>query len=307
VIGEAAALCAAMSWAGGSHLFERLSRRDPVSPWALNTGKCLAAAVLFALTRLVLVGPTLPAVGARPLAWLAASGVAGLALGDAAYFGALLALGTRRALLLLSTAPVFATVGGALWLDEAVRPRDGAAILAVLAGVALVVHERTPAPAGEAVARVPVRGVLLGLGAGLGQAAGSLMSRKVVASGINALDTSLVRLTFGLLGLLVVGVASRSVVPWARELARPRLAASIAASAALGSYLGIWLSQLAIARAASIGVASTLLATSPIFALPLGRWLNAEKITVRATLGTLVACLGLMLLTFGQEDPGGRH
>jgi drug/metabolite transporter (DMT)-like permease len=128
-----------------------------------------------------------------------------------------------------------------------------------------------------------------------------------MAGGVDALDASLVRLVFGLLGLLVVGVASRSVVPWARELARPRLAASIAASAALGSYLGIWLSQLAIARAASIGIASTLLATSPLFALPLGRWLNAEKITVRATLGTLVAFLGLMLLTFGQEDAGGRH
>jgi hypothetical protein len=34
--------------------------------------------------------------------------------------------------------------------------------------------------------------------------------------------------------------------------------------------------------------------------LPLGRWLNAEAITLRALGGTLLACAGLSLLTFGH-------
>ena len=122
-------------------------------------------------------------------------------------------------------------------------------------------------------------GVLLGVGSGAGQAAGSLISRAAMTAGASPLDTVLVRLPAALAGIVILAGVSGRLAAWTRPLARPRLLAAIAGAAFVGTYLGIWLAQLAIGKASSTAVASTLLATSPIFALPLGRWLDGERIT----------------------------
>jgi drug/metabolite transporter (DMT)-like permease len=293
-----------MCWAVGSHLWGRVGRGADIPAGALNLGKCAAAALAFAVTGLVIGGRILPTLPARSLAWLSLSGVIGLTLGDSAYFGAMAILGVRRALLLLSTAPVFVAIGGALWLHEPPDQYQAAAILAVLAGVAIVVDEQASSPSDDSAqpgTRRAALGVVLGVGSALGQAGGSLTSRLAMAGGVSALDTALVRLPAGLLGMVIVAGVSGRLVPWARSLARPRLLASIAVAALVGTYLGIWLAQLAIGRSSSTAVASTLLATSPIFALPLGRWLNAERLTRRALVGTLLACAGLAGLSFGKS------
>lgn len=298
LIGEVAAVCAACCWAVGSHLFGRIGVTTRLPAGAMNLGKCITAGVLFAVTSAALTGHFIPHLPQRSLAWLALSGVVGLALGDESYFRAILTIGVRRALLLLSMAPVFTAVGGALFLGEALTIRDAVAIGAVLVGVAVVVYEEEP----SANRRVlTASGLLFGLGAGLGQAVGSLMSRAGMSAGVSALDAALVRLSAGIAVLLLLSIARRQIVSYARALAPPRVLLAIAGTATVGTYAGIWLSQYAIGHANSTAIASTLLATSPIFALPLGRWLNAEPITSRAVAGTALACAGLSLLTFGQS------
>jgi len=315
MIGELAALGASCCWAVGSHLFGRIGRSGEVPPGAMNLGKCLTAMALFALTASVIGavgGHVVPIVSLRAAGWLLASGFVGLALGDGAYFQAIVTIGVRRALLLLSTAPVFAAIGGALWLGERLGVREWAAILAVMLGVGVVVEERdaSPAPgndrasslpAAPAPTRLTTAGVLFGVAAGLGQAAGSLMSRAAMAEGVTALDAALVRLPAGVVGIVILAVLSRRLVGYTRALRRSGVMGAVAGSAAIGTYLGIWLSQFAIGHAESTAVASTLLATSPIFALPLGKWLNADRISPRALGGTMVACAGLMLLTLGRK------
>ncbi|MFT3767642.1 MAG: DMT family transporter [Minicystis sp.] len=305
VIGEASAIGAAVCWAVGSHLFGRIGRDVP--PGAMNLGKCASALVMFAAAGLVMTGRLVPSPPAATLPWLVGSGVVGLAIGDSAYFGAMALIGVRRALLLLSTAPVFAAVGGALFLGEALGRREIAAIAAVLLGVGVVVNEqdgsaKSPAAGGLASSpRVSLAGVLYGGVAGLSQAVGSLMSRFAMTSGVNPLDTSLVRLTAGVGAMILVAGLTGRIGGWGRTLGRPRLLAAIGGLAFVGTFCGLWLSQIAIGRASSTAVASTLLATSPIFALPLGRLLNAERVTLRALGGTALAVAGLVGLTLGKS------
>jgi drug/metabolite transporter (DMT)-like permease len=302
MIGEAAALAAAACWAVGSHLFGRVGRAGEVPPGALNLAKCVTATAMFAATGLAVLGRAHPVVPSASLPWLLVSGVIGLALGDSAYFAAMATIGVRRALLLLSTAPVFAAIGGAVFLHEPIGLRELASIAAVMIGVAVVVNEQSgPLPHGLAVTpRATAIGLLYGLGAGLGQAAGSLLTRTAMGLGASSFDTALLRLCAGVVAMLAIAALTGRAKPWARTLARPRLLAAIAASAFVGTYLGMWLSQVAIGRSSSTAVASTLLATSPIFALPLGRWLEKERVTARALGGTALAVAGLCALTLGK-------
>lgn len=295
MIGEVAGLCAAACWAVGSLLFARLGRRT--SPEAMNLGKCIAAGSLLGATGL-LIGWGSP-IGGVAMAWLLASALAGLTIGDTAYFGALVRLGMAPGLLLLSSAPVFTALGGWLFLGEALSGRDLAGIAAVTAGVALVATAPARGPTAEPSGlRTDQRaaGVALGILAALGQASGSLLSKQAMSLGVTPVQAGGLRLLMGgaALGLILAmrGRAPRVV----RELATERTWLKIVGAGMIGSYAGIWLAQIAIDRAKTTGVAATLLATSPIFALPIARFAG-EPIGLRAVLGALVGVGGIALLT----------
>ncbi|MEO7330900.1 MAG: DMT family transporter [Minicystis sp.] len=303
IVGNAAALVAAFCWAVGSHLFGRIGRRGDVPAASMNLGKCITAMALFWIAGVVINGRIFPSMPLGKAALLFVSGIIGLSLGDGAYFKAILSIGVRRSLLLLSMAPVFTALGGALFLDEALHLRDAAGILAVVVGVAVVVYEQQALRDGSLALEPPklsAIGLLFALGAAVGQAAGGLMSRLAMADGMSALDSALVRLPGGLLGIVVLAIGTGRLRHTARVLRNPRLFGAIAAASVVGTFIGIWLSQYAISHAASTAIASTLMAMSPVFALPLGYFLNRERISLRAVVGTLSAVGGLSLLTLGR-------
>ena len=65
----------------------------------------------------------------------------------------------------------------------------------------------------------------------------------------------------------------------------------------LGTFLGLWLQQVSL-KWASTGVSQTLLATSPLFVLPLAAW-TKEQVSARAVVGAIVALGGVALLFTG--------
>jgi drug/metabolite transporter (DMT)-like permease len=300
-IGEMAALAAAAAWAIGSTLFSRIGR--DVSPFAMNLGKCLTAGVMLLGTYVIVRGPHVSApIGS--LGWLALSAIAGLTIGDTAYFNALVRLGVARAILLLSTAPVFAAIGAAVFLGEPLTLRSAIGICVTLAGITLTVGSSAPARAVDAtstIAEAPNRertlaGIAFGLISGIGQASGSLLSKHAMQSGIDPLLTSSGRLLIGGLSLALISAARGSGRTVARELAKDRAWLRIAGAGFVGSYCGIWLSQIALAQTPSAGVASTLLATSPVFALPIAHLMGDEPIRARGVIGVLITVGGIGIL-----------
>lgn len=301
-MGYFVALLAAATWAVGSVLFARIGRGT--SPLAMSVGKSLFAGALLAATGALLGGGALSA----PLeahAWLLFSAIAGITIGDTAYFSAIVRIGVPRAIVLLSTAPIFAAVLGALFLDEHLGARGAAGIAVTLAGVALVVwrKEEAAAPGGDAAAEAsapaPARvaaGLAFGVLSGLGQASGSVLSKRAMALGIEPVSAGGIRLLVGGVVLAVAAALAGRAAPVVRELAKDRAWARIAGASLVGSFAGIWLSQVALHRTASVGVASTLLATSPVFALPLAHFLGQERLRPVAAVGAAVAVGGIALL-----------
>jgi len=69
----------------------------------------------------------------------------------------------------------------------------------------------------------------------------------------------------------------------------------IGTGAFFGPFLGVWLSLVA-ARFTAVGVAATIMATTPILLIPIVMVTERYRPSVRAFLGTLVAIAGVALL-----------
>ncbi|TVP65035.1 MAG: DMT family transporter [Leptolyngbya sp. LCM1.Bin17] len=295
--GELAALSAAFLWAVASVMFGRLGQRLP--PLGLNLAKGAIAIVLLLVTLVLLRRPPAGLDG-WAVGLLLISGGVGIGLGDTLYFAAINQLGPRRAILLETLAPPMAALIALGFLGETLTGTAWAGIGLTLAGVSWVVAERVPPVKGMPPGPDGYRGVVYGILAALGQAVGAVLSRLVLAeTAVDPLWSSLVRLLAGLsiiLGLLRWrGQGMTPLTP----LRSPRLLATVALTAFLGTYLAIYLQQMALKYAAT-GIAQALTSTSPLFILPLAA-AAGEPVSPRAVAGAIVALGGISLLV--QASP----
>jgi len=296
LLGEVAALSAALAWAVAAVWFERVGRQ--VRPMELNLLKG-SGALLLMLATLLLTGDWFAHLPPLALVLLLLSGALGIGLGDSAYFEALRRLGVRRALLLGTLAPPMTALLGLL-LGETLSFSAWAGVLLTSAGVAWVITERTPG--NTAVQQSDVRrGVLFGVAAALAQAGGAILSRLVfLQTTVSPLQSAILRLAAGVALLFVLLLVQRQALLGWRKLPQARqLLGWLALAVLVGTFLAIWLQQISF-KLAPTAIAQTLLATSPIFGLPIA-WRMGEKLSPRAILGVLVAVGGVMLLFLGPQ------
>ncbi|MEL6440476.1 MAG: DMT family transporter [Cyanobacteria bacterium J06621_8] len=287
-IGEIAALSAALLWAISSVIYSRLGLK--ISPLQLNFYKGLVAIALITITILIQGGvPT--NLTAATFGWLFLSGVIGIGLGDTAYFAALNTLGPRRTLLMETASPPMGALLALIFIGEALATSAWCGILITILGIAWVISERNP------LDRLGLsrKGITWGILAAIAQATGAVISRfALTQSDISPLASTFIRLVGGtviVLALILLPTARQATGKW--RLSWRGL--GIIAIASFGStYLGIWLQQTSL-KFAPTGIAQTLLATSPLFILPLVA-LQGEKISLRAILGVGVALAGIALM-----------
>jgi drug/metabolite transporter (DMT)-like permease len=290
VRGEVAALAAAFVWAVSTVIFGRLGKS--LSPLVLNLAKgCIAIALI--VVTLVLRANLQPELPSAAVFWLLLSGAIGIGLGDTAYFKAINGLGARRALLMESLAPPLAALLALVFLGEQLSAIAWMGIFLTILGVAWVISERVPVVDGAS----PHLGwgVAWGLLAALGQASGAVMSRGALADTVvDPLWSGLLRIVAGVVVLVFLVGWRGQVRAKLRPLRSRQLLPVVALAAFLGTYLGIWLQQISF-KYTPAGIAQALLATSPLFVLPIAAVMG-DRITWRAVLGVLVAIGGIWLL-----------
>ena len=226
---------------------------------------------------------------------LAVSGVIGILLGDTFNFAAVGRIGPRRAGAIFAlNAPMAAMLGWAV-LGEALPWQAVAGIGVTALGVALAIlgRPRVGAHRLEALQGGLFFGVLFGLGAAFGQAAGSLIARPVMVAGIDPYLASLLRV--GASGL-VMGVMAATPLAPARPVAVTRQAVLLTAlTAVIGLLIGMTLFLYAL-QGSKTGIIATLSATSPVIILPL-LWLRTgQRPSMLSWCGAALAVAGLALI-----------
>jgi drug/metabolite transporter (DMT)-like permease len=224
----------------------------------------------------------------------------GLILGDGSLFHAFLLIGPRKSMVLMTLVPVISTVAAWMLLGEILLPIEIVAILITVGGIAWVVLEKEPEqPVDEQVAedntRNRILGVLLGIGGATGQALGLVAAKRGLVGDFPALSATMIRMIVAAVVIWLLALIRGRVGPTWQALKDKRARLWIVGGAFIGPFIGVWLSLIAV-RTAPVGIASTLMALSPIVLIPFDHWLFGETITTRSIAGTIVALGGAAII-----------
>ena len=289
--GEFYALGAALLWALSSILFKTLGKT--IRPLELNLIKGISGFVLFAITSLV-IGEIFTSIRPAAVIALAISGAVGIGFGDTMFFEAINRLGARRSLLITILAPPMTVIFAWIFLRESLSMAAWIGILITILGVAWVITEKNKNEQEEN--KFTWLGVFFGFLAALTQAGGAVLSRwALTESSVSALQSALIRLLAGTVVLLLwILIRREKIGGWLKPAPKKQLWGILTAVILFGTYIAIWMQQLAF-KFTNVGIAQTLLATSPLFILPLSA-LQKERLSLRSVLGVLVSIAGVALI-----------
>ena len=233
----------------------------------------------------------LPFLGSRPMRairlWGTPVGFFGgacTALYQVCFFAAVLKTGVAvGTLVTIGSGPVFAGILAWLLLGERPDRHWLVATALCISGLGLLTL------GGDGPSHVPVLGVVLALGSGLGYAAYTVAAKRLITGGETS--ATVMAATFGLGGLLLVPVLFSQPIAW---LGRP-------SGVTLALYLGVVTTAIAyvlFGRGLAVlaaGPVTTLVLAEPLVATILGVAVLHEHLTAVALLGAGLVLAGLVM------------
>ena len=305
-LGEIISLIVALSWTATAIFADIASHRLGALP--LNLIRMGFSIVFLSVLLVIVTGSPIPlyADGATYF-WLALSGLVGYVFGDMCLFSCYVLIGSKFGHILMTLAPPVAGIAGWLMLGEKLSWHSWLAMLVTLTGIAICILGRGGATHKLEI-KLPWKGVLLGIGAGIGQGVGLVLSKIGLENYAAALpdDVSrgvtfmmpfagtLIRAVTGFLGffliLAIMGKASQL-----RTAVNDRQGMKFAVlTTFFGPFLGVSLSLMAV-QYANAGVASTLMALTPVLIIVPYSIINHQKISPKEILGAIITVTGAAL------------
>lgn len=224
------------------------------------------------------------------------SGAVGIFLGDTALFATLRRLGPRLTAIVFSTSAPMTAFLGLVVLGERLSAGQWLGAALVMGGVVLAItygKRREQNHHWEKLHGPLAAGVAFGLFAALCQSVGIIIARPVMASGIDPVAASALRV--GVAGLLLMTPVLLRLQPLAPMRVQPVALARIAVSGLLGMAVGMTLLLFAL-REGEAGIVATLSATPPILILPVLWVMTGERPAVGAWIGAALAVVGTGLI-----------
>ena len=305
-LGEIISLIVAVLWTATALFADQASRR--IGAMSTNFFRMALSAVLLAGLLYVAVGRPYPAFAdGRTWLWMGLSALVGYVFGDFCLFNSYVVIGARFGQLFMTLAPPFAAIAGWALLGETLSWKSWLAMAVTLTGIAISILYRSR-DGHRLSLKLPLKGVLLGIGAGLGQGVGLVLSKigmqhyeaALPADAPAAFEwampfaSTMIRSLTGMAGFFVL-MAVSGTLPKLREAVHNRAGMKFTALTTLfGPFVGVSLSLMAV-QYARAGIASTLMALTPVLILLPYAVIYKQKITPKEILGVIVSMTGVAL------------
>ena len=302
-IGELISIGVAFSWTATALLSELGSKR--LGNLTLNVLR-MALALLFSMVMFwVVMGSPWPSGGTiEAYGWMLLSGLVGYVIGDFCLFQCYIIIGSRYGQLFMTLAPLAAALTAWIALGQQMSAVSIVAMLVTLSGIAISVlgrgeHRRVSLS-------LPLSGVLFAVAAAVCQGVGLVLSKIGMdhydASSIPAwlvpFSANFFRCVAGIVGFSLLLYLREGFSPL-REALHDRRGMSVAtATTIFGPFVGVGFSLMAV-QYTSAGIASTLMALTPIIIILPSYWLFRQRITWRAVVGALISVVGVSLFFLG--------
>lgn len=302
-IGELISIGVAFSWTATALLSEFGSKR--LGNLTLNVLR-MALALLFSVVLFgVVLGSPLPPVGSmEACGWMLLSGLVGYVIGDFFLFQCYIIIGSRYGQLFMTLAPLAAALMAWITLGQQMAPMSIVAMFITLIGIGISVLGR-----GEhhkVSLKLPLNGVLFAVGAALCQGIGLVLSKigmdhyetGTMPDWLIPFSANFLRCIAGIIGFSLLLYFREGFQPLREALHDHKGMTVATATTIFGPFVGVGFSLMAV-QYTNAGIASTLMALTPIIIILPSYWLFHQKITWRVVLGAVISVLGVSLFFLG--------
>lgn len=303
-IGELISIGVAFSWTATALLSEFGSKR--LGNLTLNVLR-MGLALVFSLVLFVVItgNPLPPGASAEAAGWMLLSGVVGYVIGDFCLFQCYIIIGSRYGQLFMTLAPLAAALMAWITLGQQMTGMSILAMLITLAGIGISVLGR-----GEhhkVGLKLPLNGVLFAIGAAMCQGIGLVLSKigmdhyeatANMPDWLVPFSANFYRCVAGIIGFTLLLYFRKGLDPLREAMHDKKGLAVATATTVFGPFVGVGFSLMAVQYTAA-GIASTLMAMTPIIILLPSYWLFHQKITWRAVAGAVISVVGVSLFFLG--------
>ena len=304
-LGEIISLAVAVSWTVTALFAEVASKR--IGSLQFNVVRMFLSIVMLGLTLWCFTGSPVPLyANGDAWLWLSLSGFVGYLLGDYCLFNSYILIGSRFGQLFMTLAPIAAAFSAWAILGEHMSFQAVVGMIVTISGIGLSVLNKGGGKHRLSL-KLPLKGVLFGIGAGIGQGVGLVMSKvgmnhyvqsipagEEMVADLMPFASTMIRAITGFVGFFLVMIFQKKHSTMSVALRnRKGMNAALWATFA-GPFIGVSLSLMAV-QYTEAGIASTLMALTPIFILWPSSFFFGQKVTAKEIAGAVISVVGVSL------------
>ncbi|MEG0300694.1 MAG: DMT family transporter [Cetobacterium sp.] len=285
MLGEGLALTAALGWVGSSIFLEKASKE--VGTVVVNLTRLILAMVFLGVITWTNRGLVLPLdVSREALGFLSISGLFGLFIGDFFLYKAYVTVGPRITLLIMTFSPITVSILSFLILGESLGYIQILGMLLTLFGIMMVVLKKKSEGTFSKI------GFLYATIAMLGESCGIIFT-KMGSVNYDSFATIQVR-TIPAIIAFIIYISLKNSWEDIFEGVKNKKGMYYVLVGTIVTTLGVT-SLVEAMKYSSVGVVSTLAATSPILIIPISMLFFKEKVSLKESLGAVISFLGVSL------------
>lgn len=290
-LGEFSALLVAVFWTISALAFESASNR--LGSVAVNILRLFIGFLFLSMLNFLRRNMILPFdASADNWIWLTLSGLVGFVFGDLFLFKSYTIIGSRFSMLIMTLVPPITAFFGWLIMGEKLTLLNLVGMTLTFTGIAMAIFSRDGDNEKFRLKLAP-KGILFALGGALGQALGLVLS-KFGMKDYDAFSATQIRIIAGMSGFALLVTMLRRWKSVSLAVHDIKGMKSLTLGAFFGPFLGVSFSLLSV-RYTKAGIASTIMALTPIFILFPAVALYKEKVTVAEIAGAVISVAGVAL------------